>query len=187
MLSTIAECINIYSEIKKYKYIFTLDNNEVISVRFASKHFHHLVGLHKLTDIPQVQVKPNVSNTSSIFRQLKNKKINEQSLKKSIFYNKITDRIAYFDTIPSLLRDCKFIVDFDHEKLPFDSELENTKYILYKRLNNGRIIHLTMVIDNIGIINPETFFVHPNNDYLSEQKLLSVTDIKIEKIKTKPV
>ena len=89
MLSTLLECIDIYETLTKNRYILTLENGDVIRLQFSNKHFHHLVGLHKLTDIPQVQKKPGKQSTSVIYKMLVSKKIDDKAIKRSAFYSKI--------------------------------------------------------------------------------------------------
>ncbi len=185
MLSTLSECIDIYETLTKNRYILTLENGDVIRLQFSNKHFHHLVGLHKLTDIPQVQKKPGKQSTSVIYKMLVSKKIDDKAIKRSAFYSKIKNRVAYFDLLPELLSDCKIVVDFDMNKLAFDSELAETRYILYKRLDNGYILHLTLQQHDNGMTSPETFFAQVDTSYLDGQDLLDVVDLKVETIKKK--
>lgn len=77
----------------------------------------------------------------------------------------------------------KIIVDFDVNKLGFPSKLNNTKYILYKRIEKNRVCHLT--IGSKQNLYPETFIVENGSLYLSNQALLDILDIKIVERTTK--
>ncbi len=70
----------------------------------------------------------------------------------------------------------KIIIDFDRNKLSFDSYLKNTKYILYKRTDD-KYIHLT--IGNKAVLYPETFIVENGGTYVSEQIMLDILSIDI--------
>lgn len=187
MLTTLSQCIDIYETIILNRYTLELENGDIIKVQFSGKHFHHLIGLHKLKDIPQFQKIPGKQSASVIYKMIKSGKVDNKVVNRSSFYDRIKSRIEYFDLLPDVLSDCKVVVDFDKNKLAFDSELQETKYILYKRLSNGRIIHLTLQQHTNGMASPETFFVQVDNTYLDGQTLLDVVSLKIEKVKNRIV
>lgn len=183
----VTECINIYEKLMEFKYAYTLEDGTVISFQFMDAQFHHLIGLHKLTDIPQLQKEKGRRSTSLIYKNLKDTPKNvidyERIISNSAFYSLIKDRVAYFNLIPDLLSNCKVVVDFDYRKIvDFETELKGTDYILYKRLSDGKILHLTLRIAENNMIVPETFFMYDGKVYLENQDLLEVVSFqKIEK------
>lgn len=69
--------------------------SEKVVILFDPKGFHHLVGLHKLSDIPPVS-KPATNN---IFNDILNRKICITDIKKSTHFNEITDRLEIVNQI----------------------------------------------------------------------------------------
>ena len=186
----ISECIDVYEKLMRFKYTYTLDDGTVISFKFADLHFHHLIGLHKLVDIPQLQKEKGKRSAAVIYKHLRDTPKEhtdyDSIIPKSSFYSSIIDRIAYFDLIPDLLSDCKVIVDFDYKKVKnFKTELKGTKYILYKRLDDDKILHLTLCATNNNVIMPETFFMHSGKEYLDNQDLRGITNYYFEKVNKK--
>ncbi len=186
MARDVKECIAIYEKLKEHQYIFTLEDGAKVPIIFAAKRFHHLLGLQKLTDIPSLQKNQNDYKHSSeyIYKLLKKGRIDTDSIWHSVYYDLISDRITYFDLLDDLLTDCHFVVDFDVHKVAensrFVSELTETKYILYKRLPDGTILHFTLGVDDATHAPyPETFFSRCNSDYISGQNLLEVVDLTI--------
>ena len=53
-MELLKKCAEIYSNYAGFDYTFTLDCNMTVTVAFRSFHFHHLIGLHYLKDITQV-------------------------------------------------------------------------------------------------------------------------------------
>lgn len=180
-MKSIRECAALYNKMLGKKYIFTLEGDLEFKVEFTPSNFYHLLGLEKLTDIEQIKnAKPN-----KVFKSILNGSISDSIINKSKHYASIKDRIINFDYLPSLVhfdKSNKIIVDFDKNKLSFESKLTNTKYILYKRIDN-KICHLTL--GKRKIIYPETYIIEPSGQYLSDQTLLDIKNIKIIERKTK--
>lgn len=176
MSTTIQDCAEIYKTLLRKKYILHLENDLTLELVFAQENFKHLIGFHKLEDMPQI-----FSNSSKkIYRQaLKNKNNLNNTVRKSSYYKDISNRVLYFHLIPSILNS-KIIVDFDPNKMPIDykSKLQNTDYILYKRIEASKIAHLTIISDK-EYYKPETFFIENSSIYLSDQTLYDIIDIEV--------
>lgn len=61
--------------------------------------------------------------------------------------------------------------------------INNTNHILYKRIEDYRVCHLT--IGSKQKLYPETFIVENGSSYLFNQKTLDILDNKIIERKTK--
>lgn len=175
-MKDIKECAEFYKTLMRKDYVFTLENGIKFKIFFKSGNFYHLIGLHKLVDIKQL----TDANTSpdKIFKDILSGRISVEAIEKSAFYNRISDRVKYFEKITDMLdkHKSKIIIDFD-PALVEGTELKNTEYILYRHLNSG-YANLTIGEKN-GSTYPETFFAEDSKRYISEQNLLDILDIEI--------
>lgn len=174
-MNTISECAKLYETLLKKEYVFTLETGIKFSVFFSASNFYHLLGLEKLIDIIQLKgKKPN-----QIYRQILDGKITDKVIFNSKYYKLIESRIENFDMLPELLcfeKSNKIIVDFDFSKLNFQTKLQFTKYILYRR-SDIDCIHLTIGFKKK--LYPETFFVENGSTYISNQTMLDILSIDV--------
>lgn len=173
-MGTLEQCVKTFDSLLYKEYILTLENGLKVIIHFEKGNFYHLIGLHKLTDLPQLCGKD--SSASKIYKDIRRGKIAHKDICKSQFYYKIENRINYFSFTPDLLHS-KIIIDFDKSKLSYETELQNTQYILFKRLPHG-YAHLTLGDKGMGIY-PETFFYEPSKRYTTDQKFLDVIRVQI--------
>lgn len=178
-MTDIQECAKKYLSLKNKTYTYKLENDFSFSIKFTEDNFLHLFGLQKLTDI--TQIKNLINEKSKIFQKILN---NEDSfveiITNSKHYNKIENRIQYFDYIDDLfdLETCNIIVDFDVTRVP-SSKLKRTEFLLYKKLPDDTYFILTIGNRN-GFLYPETIIYEKTKMYLSEQTLLDIVDIQVE-------
>ncbi len=102
-MSTIYEAAIEFKKLMDYEYKFVIGirgKNINIPLRFDTYSFHHLCGLHKLTDIF-----PHYENRADIFNSILNKSITDNDLSKSSFYFKegVDDRINLVAKLSSIL------------------------------------------------------------------------------------
>ncbi|HVI39820.1 MAG TPA: PBECR4 domain-containing protein [Anaerovoracaceae bacterium] len=186
--------------LRKYNDFLTLMNLEVcydlengMSVQFYFKkeNFPHLIGLHKLIDIPVIQ-RFNDPNNKMVNSRYVNKKITKGNLTYSVIsnsshYPKIQDRYTLFDS--ERIKQISYtdiIIDFDKSLLP-GTKLIKTKFLLYEQ-TNGQYSHLSLGIDNNNSsIYPETFFIDNSSDYIKGQNTVKVKKVTIINIKDKTV
>ncbi len=175
-MKDIQECAKYYKTLMRKDYVFTLENDIKFKIFFKSSNFYHLIGLHKLVDIKQL-TDANVS-PDKIFKDILSGRISVETIEKSVFYDRIRDRVKYFEKITDMLDKykSKIIIDFDPE-LVEGTELKNTEYILFRHLSSG-YANLTIGEKN-GFTYPETFFAEDSKRYISEQNLLDILDIEI--------
>lgn len=172
------ECINKYKTYAGYNYTLFLDCGINFTVGFQKKHFYHLIGLHKLTDIVQLR-KTQYNNANSIYRNIIKGKITFDDIVKSSHYEDIRKRLEYFPDIDNVINS-KIIIDFDYSKVPQTTLL--TQYMLFKDYGED-IAHLGFAYDRNGkdIYYPETFIVQDNDYYIRNQETYNIVDVKIEK------
>lgn len=172
------ECANKYDNYVGCDYTFFLDCGINFTVAFKKSHFYHLMGLHKLTDIAQLQ-KSQHNSANSVYRNIMNGYIKFDDIVKSSHYSEIASRLQFFTDVDSVINS-KVIIDFDYTKVQRTSILAN--YILFKDYGEMKA-HYCFAYDRNGkdLYYPETFFVHNSDYYIKNQDVYSVVDIKIEK------
>lgn len=174
-MKDVKECAKLYKQLLNKSYKFKLENGIEFTIYFSQNNFFHLIGLHKLTDLSRIA---NLSKTV-VFKKILKGDISQKYIEKSEHYKKIENRIKYFENMLDMfdITKTKIIVDFNPLLLNFDSELLRTKYILYKRLDNG-CAHTTIGQESKKLY-PETFFFDKTNVYLSKQNLLGIKSITV--------
>lgn len=171
----IKECLAVYNKLLNKQYILHLENGITINVVFSKANLKHLLGLHKLKDIRLIAE----SSGTQAYKLLQKGIVHDRQIQNSHYYKLIEERLLYFHLIPSLLNS-KIIIDFDPNKIPntYNSKLKSTKYILYRRVNDTAIVHLTLSCRQSQYY-PETFFCEHSNMYISEQNLLNIVKVDI--------
>ena len=69
-----------------------------IELLFSPQHFYHLIGLHKLTDLPFLN-----RATSKIFQEIVSKKLTYSDISKSEHIHDISDRLLYYQEMQNVL------------------------------------------------------------------------------------
>jgi len=88
----IKACTDAFRALLIYEYHFVIGRKGKIKefyLKFDKADFHHLLGLHKLKDIAQIQQ----GKREKIFDKIQNGEITEALVRKSSFYNHMKDRI----------------------------------------------------------------------------------------------
>ena len=178
-MDQLKKCEQIFTEMLKNDYFLTLETGDILHIFFKKEYLQHLLGLHKLKDIPEAQVGPGQKQL--IYKRIQRGKLTMSMVRKSKYYHKIADRIQFFPMIESLFSR-KVIVDFNPTLL--ESCKLNAQYILYEEYGTG---YLQLAIGNsVSGIYPESFMFEPTKYYLSGQTLLDVVKLEVvPKIKKK--
>lgn len=173
-------CIQTFENMLDKDYFLTLENGTVLHIYFTKSHFRHLLGLHKLTDLDAFHPRSGLSARRA-YDYIKTGKITADTIRKSVHYGKIAERIACFPMIESVFAK-KVIVDFNPTLLE-NCKLE-AEYILYTEFKRG-YLHLAIGHDIKGQY-PESFFYEDSKYYLTEQHFMNVVKLEItEKSKKK--
>ena len=179
MLQKTAE---VFEKLIGYKYIFHLEDGRSIKFVLESKHFYHLIGLHKLTDIYQLDGK--VYHYDSIFKKILKGEITLELLKKSQHFHLHQDRIMNFEQLAELLDFETFesiLVDFDGTKLPHSMKTKMEAEVCLYKNNNNLYKHLFIAKDKAkDEYYAETFFVRNDDYYIAKQIELKI--VRLEKI-----
>ncbi|WP_160692578.1 PBECR4 domain-containing protein [Clostridium sp. C2-6-12] len=154
---------------KTYKYQL-IDKNE-LEVKFKTENFPHVIGLHKLVDIKDLEkLSKKIISGKKIYKELK-KEITNEMIITSPHYPKIENKFNYFYKIKDLVFQ-KVIYDFDRSKLrtKIDADL-----VLYT-IEDNLYIHLFLA-KRKSYYAPMTFIVEEDDRYIKGQ-----TDYDIKKL-----
>lgn len=155
---------------KTYKYEL-LDKGE-IEVIFKTENFPHVIGLHKLVNIKDLEkLDKKLISGKKIYKELKIEITNEMILT-SPHYPKIENRFNYFHKIKELVFE-KVIYDFDRSKVRTTIPADLVLYTIQDNL----YIHLFLVKRKQGYFVPMTFIVEVDDRYVKGQ-----TDYDIKKL-----
>lgn len=172
---------NEYKSIANYQMEYELVNGDTIKVKLRQTDFPHLIGLHKLIDIPiirQFNDKSNVTVSAKfIISKIKREQLlTENVIKHSNYFNLISKRYEHFtkDNILSLSY-TDALIDFNADLIC--SSLKS-KYILFEKKEQG-YNHLC-IAQSIKVTKyVESFFYNSTDLYIRNQKLIKVKKIKI--------
>lgn len=180
-LNQLLDKFNEYKSIVNYQMEYIFENDSVISFKLKQTDFPHLLGLHKLIDIPVIR-QFNDKNNLVIGAKYINSKIKKQELlteniiKKSVYFPDIEVRFNSFSKENILTMSYKdVIVDFNASLI--GSNLK-AKYILFEKKAQG-YNHLCVAEDKNGKKYAESFFYNSTDLYLRNQRIIKVKCIRI--------
>lgn len=151
-------------------YCITLEDGRIIEFFFKPGYFFHLLGLHYLTDIPNIS---NAKNKAGIVKRMLKDQSTAKQIQQSSHFYKIQERVNTFYKVSEMLLSdkCEIIVDFDKTLLPSCKLLSD--FLLYKTEDYNTYYILGLSPDGNGLYYPETYIVEHSKYYISKQKLLS--------------
>lgn len=144
--------------------------------------FPHLIGLHKLIDIPIIRQFNDKNNqtVSAKFLISKIKKetmLTESTIKNSVNFSKIEDRYNRFSRENILsLSYTDVILDFNPSLIGSDLK---AKYVLFEEKEKGCYNHLCVAEATANKKYLESFFYEPSDLYLRNQNRIKIKNIKI--------
>ena len=180
-MNGLLEKFNAYKAIANYQMEYTFETGEVIRFKLKQADFPHLIGLHKLVDIPIIRQFNDRNNTTIsakyiLSRIKKEEFLTEEILRASIYFPDIEERYRMFSKENILsLSYTDAIVDFEASRI--GSSLQ-AKYILFEKKEAG-YNHLCIAEDSFGKKYAESFFYNSIELYLHNQKIVKVKNIKI--------
>ena len=181
-MNQLLEKFNEYKSIVNYRIIYEFEDENIIEFVPKQTDFPHLIGLHKLVDIPIIRQFNDKSNqtVSAKFLISKIKKeviLTDDVIKNSAYFSKIEDRYNRFnkDNILSLSY-TDVILDFNPALIGSDLK---AKYVLFEEKEHGCYNHLCVAEANAGKKYLESFFYEPSNLYLRNQKQIKIKKVKI--------
>lgn len=160
-----------YEKIIKKNYIYQIDGGIKLEIVFKKRNFPHLIGLHKLIDIPDLKKLSNKTGQADIvYRNIRNDKLTYEIISKSKHFSEIKDRIESFKEIDRILETSELIINFNKETLKKETKMETelkSNVILYTKIKE-KYIHLC-VVKSKGSVYPESFFPRNDNNYIKGQ------------------
>lgn len=181
-MNQLLEKFNEYKSIVNYTIAYEFEDGNIIEFTPKQTDFPHLIGLHKLIDIPIIRQFNDKSNqtVSAKFLISKIKKetiLTESTIKSSVHFSKIEDRYNRFSKENILsLSYTDVILDFDSSLI--GSELK-AKYVLYEEKEQGCYNHLCIAETNTNKKYLESFFYEPSDLYLRNQTRIKIKNVKI--------
>lgn len=176
------EKFNEYKTIINYKFVYELEDGTHLDFKLRQKDFPHLVGLHKLVDIPIIRHFNDKNNKTVsakyIISQIKKQSIlTENIVRNSAYFQKIQQRYERF-TKDNLLSISYTDVIIDFDKTIFGSRM-NANYILYENQNIQGYNHLCIAENEKKEQYAESFFYEPSDLYLKNQRKVKIKKLTI--------
>jgi len=164
-----------YTKLFGKDYIYTLETDVIFRVSFMPMFFHHLMGLQKLKDVPQV-LKSSKNRPAYIFRNIIGGQITLDDIGKSRFFDEIEPRLRHFSQINRLIEFEKVIVNFDPSLL-VRTRVVNADYVLFKKSNDNMFLNLFLKSDGQDKQIPMTFLPHLTDYYTYGQKVVKIISL----------
>ncbi|MBD5393572.1 MAG: hypothetical protein HDR23_08460 [Lachnospiraceae bacterium] len=180
-MNDLLDKFNEYKSIVNYRWSYLLGNGQQLEFKLKQTDFPHLIGLHKLIDIPIIRQFNDVNNRtiSAKFLISKIKKeslLTESAIKNSIYYPSISDRYQNFN------KDNLLTVSYTDAVINFDASLIgstlSSDYILFEHRNSG-YNHLCIAMSSNGTRYAESFFHNPKDLYISGQQVVKIKKVEI--------
>ncbi|WP_317856075.1 PBECR4 domain-containing protein [Chakrabartyella piscis] len=164
-MDKILECASNYKKLTNVRYNMVIGRKGKavkIVLDFDESNFHHLLGLHKLTDLVGIAS----GNRKKIFNQILGKSITAAQIQKSDFFDKLESRIDPLCNLEKLL-DTNEIVFRYNEKLHTFSVIK-ADFLLSTPLNN-RDTYIFLSNEKDDNYFCRSLFYETNIDYTSRQ------------------
>lgn len=139
-MNQLLEKFNEYKSIVNYRVIYEFEDGNIIEFVPKKTDFPHLIGLHKLVDIPIIRQFNDKNNqtVSAKFLISKIKKetiLTDEAIKSSAYFSKIEDRYNRFNKENILsLSYTDAIIDFNPAVIGSDLK---AKYVLFEEKEQG--------------------------------------------------
>ena len=170
-----------YKSIVNYKMKYLLEDNLEIEFKLKQTDFPHLIGLHKLIDIPLIR-KFNDKNNKTVSAKYIIAKIKKQSIltgelvRNSCYFKDIQNRYDQFN------KDNLLTVSYTDAVVNFDASLIGSKlssdYILFENKTDG-INHLCVAKSHNGERYAESYFHNTTDLYIKNQHIVKVKKVYI--------
>lgn len=182
VMNGLLEKFHEYKEISNYRIKYTLSNGDVIDFKLKQTDFPHLIGLHKLVDIPIIGQFNDISNVTVSAKFLiskikKESQLTESIIKNSVYFPDIEQRYNNFSKENLLtLTYTDAIVNFN--SLLIGSRLRGD-YILFENQKSKGYNYLSIAKDAQQKRYAESFFYNPTDLYIRNQNIVKVSKVEI--------
>ena len=141
-------------------------------ISFVESDFHHLSGLHKLTDISQVQK----ADRKKIFEAILSDDIKIETIQNSAFYSEIADRLEALSYLEEMLDSNDLIFRYCPQKNPW-SRID-AEYLLEGKILEKRIF--LFINGNDERKSCVSFFPFDKTDYSTNQEKYTLLEKRKE-------
>ena len=165
-MDLLKKCALNFEKILAYQYHFVVGRKGIsreFLLNFDEADFHHLVGLHKLRDITQIQQ----GKRSNVYKSILNDTITMDLIQKSHFYGEMSSRIEPLTLVEKMLDDNKLIFRYN-EKIHKYSVIKADYLLEWKNDANSLYLFLGKR-DESEIQMCRTFFPKQDKDYAQGQ------------------
>ena len=161
--------IGAMNALSRKNFTVAIEDGREVHFHFKPENFFHLLGLHKLTDLPHIY---RAKNKAGIISQLKKDERLFSQIRHSTHYQEIRERVeSFYKVREMLLTDkCEIIIDFDRSKAP-ETKIKSC-FLLYKTADRLTYQLLGIAATEKGLYYPETYFVERTRYYVNGQTLL---------------
>ena len=179
-LDFLLQCAKSYENLLNYKYHFVIARKGVcreFSIIFQKSDFHHLAGLHKLTDKRSLQH----GSREVLFNSILQSKYDMNYLQSSFHFDEMKDRLFALDNLEKLL-DSENLVFKYNENVRVSSSIKSD-YLIEGEVNS-QTLFLFLASREKSLENEQicrSFFPKSNIDYSIGQP--NYTLLKKEKIR----
>lgn len=182
LMNELLKKFNEYRDISNYRIKYILDNGDEIDFKLKQTDFPHLIGLHKLVDIPLIgQFNDNSNTTVSakflISKIKKESQLTDKIIKGSIYFSDIQQRYENFS------RENLLTITYTDAIVNFNASLIGSKlngdYILYENRKNKGYNYLSIARDINKNRYVESFFYNPSDIYIHNQIVVKVKKVEI--------
>ena len=181
-MNQLLEKYNDYKSIVNNKIVYEFEDGNIIEFAPKQTEFPHLIGLHKLVDIPIIrQFNDKTNQTVSakfLISKIKQERFLTEDIKKSSrYFSEIEDRFNRFNKDNILLLSYTDVI-LDFNPILIGSDLK-AKYILFEETEQGCYSHLCVAETNENICYLESFFYEPSDLYIRNQKRIKIRNVKM--------
>ena len=183
-MDMLKERAEVFNRLLFYKYNFVLGRKGVLTnicLSFDKVHFHHLIGLQRLTDMPQLR-----RDRTKIFDQIINNELTYAHISGSSLFSAIKKRFLAFLYIEEFLDSNELIFKFNRKANP--SSKMKAEYILENEINDFIAYICIDKSNDIDEYFCRSFFPKEDIDYtlghtryilLYKEKINILTNVKI--------
>ena len=132
-MENIRKCAMAFEALLNYEYHFIIGRKGQLKefyLTFDKSDFHHLIGLHKLRDITQIQQ----GMREKIFYKILRGEISEELIKKSSYYDQMESRIVPLTSLEEMLDGNNLIFRYNEKIQKFS--LIKAEYLLEGNADN---------------------------------------------------
>lgn len=138
-------------------------------ILFREEHFKHLIGFHKLIDLPEHRDKSGI-----ILEAILNQRIDSDYISLSAHYSEIVDRIDNFKELKNCLYTDELMLRRINE---YSFNTIQADFLMTKELDFG-IVELFLKENGPALAVPVTFFTADKNKYLAHTSKWQIVEMK---------